>query len=128
MAKRGMVQSLIEGRCPKCRNGKMFKKSIINPFSLIEMHTHCSKCDLTFEKEPGFYNGAMYISYAISVALFFVSGATLYLFFNDPPASVYITTIVGIVLLVFPYNFKYSRIIFLYAFGDYEYDESLNES
>ena len=33
------------------------------------MHKQCSSCNLNFEPEPGYYFGAMFISYAISASI-----------------------------------------------------------
>ena len=44
-----------------------------NPYrldSMFEMHADCSVCGLDYEPEPNFYYGAMYVSYAYTVALF----------------------------------------------------------
>jgi len=56
----------------------------------------------------------MYISYGFSVAIFLVVGFALYYFFNDPSIEVYLIAILAVAALLFPFNFRYSRIIFLY--------------
>jgi len=33
------------------------------------MHEHCQVCGLEFEREPGYFLGAMYISYMIGVVI-----------------------------------------------------------
>lgn len=33
------------------------------------MPDHCPECGLSFMPEPGFYYGAMYVSYALTIAL-----------------------------------------------------------
>jgi uncharacterized protein (DUF983 family) len=122
MKKINGLQAAAMGKCPRCREGNMFKKHILNPFSLTEMNDKCEKCDLIFEREPGFFGGAMYVSYAISVGLFLVIGFSVFFILNDPPTWVYMTVITSIVLLIFPFNFKYSRVLFLHIFGDVHYD------
>ena len=64
--------------CPRCRKGKMF----VEPFQLgdpLAMNDRCSHCNLKMEPEPGFYFGAMFISYGISS--FFLLLPTLLLVF-----------------------------------------------
>ncbi len=78
------------------------------------MHKNCSNCNLRYEKQPGNFYGAMYVSYAFSTGLFLVTSFVLYHFFNDPPISVYLVTILAVSLILFPINFRYSRVIFLY--------------
>jgi hypothetical protein len=43
------------------------------------MPDYCSVCGLKFNPEPGFYTGAMYVSYGLSVSLFIVTFFTLYI-------------------------------------------------
>lgn len=33
------------------------------------MHDRCPVCDLKFEREPGYFLGAMYISYGLGIAI-----------------------------------------------------------
>lgn len=35
----------------------------------LRMHERCPVCDLRFEREPGYFVGAMYVSYALSVPI-----------------------------------------------------------
>lgn len=78
------------------------------------MHTNCPKCNLRYEKEPGNFYGAMYVSYAFSTGIFLVVAFILYFFFNDPSINVYLITILVVAALLFPWNYRYSRVIFLY--------------
>ncbi len=71
--------------------------------------------------EPGFYIGAMYISYGFNVILLIAIGVTLFLF-TDSPDWVYIVSIIAASFLFIPFSFRYSRIIFLHAFGGLKYD------
>lgn len=52
-------------KCPQCRKGDLYKKpfQFSNP---LDMYEKCAECGLDFNPEPGFYFGAMIISYAIS--------------------------------------------------------------
>jgi len=43
------------------------------------MHERCPVCDLKFEREPGYFLGAMYISYAIALFVIVVLGLILWL-------------------------------------------------
>lgn len=59
------IQSITTYSCPRCRQTKIFKQ----PFELskpLEMNKSCEVCGLNFEPEPGFYFGAMFISYILS--------------------------------------------------------------
>ncbi|WP_436516675.1 DUF983 domain-containing protein [Ekhidna sp. To15] len=77
-------------------------------------HEKCPNCQLRYEKEPGNFYGAMYVSYGFSTGIFLVTAFILYYFFNDPSLNVYLITILVVALLLFPLNFRYSRVVFLY--------------
>ncbi len=63
------VSKVLDGTCPKCGETKVFKVKG-NPFlfRMPVMNERCSKCNYSFHREPGFYFGAMYTSYALTVA------------------------------------------------------------
>ena len=80
------------------------------------MNKNCSVCHATFMPEPGFYFGALYVSYAFTIVFFITIWLILYLI-ADPADWVYIVTIVLTSILFIPFSFRYSRILFLYWFG-----------
>ncbi len=85
------------------------------------MHQHCPVCGLRFEVEPGFFIGAMYISYAMSLGLFVLVGASVYWLFNNPEFYYYMIAIPLMVLILLPLMYRYSRVLFLHLFGGVEY-------
>jgi uncharacterized protein (DUF983 family) len=58
---------ILHQRCPRCRVGKILSRSIFLGFP--KMHEECSVCFLRYEREPGYFLGAMYISYGLGVLL-----------------------------------------------------------
>ena len=64
-AKLSTLGSILRQRCPRCRKGRIFHYSIFR--GLPKMHERCPVCDLQFEREPGYFLGAMYISYGLAV-------------------------------------------------------------
>src|SRR5271155_4411203 len=60
--RRSWFIALLKLRCPRCREGRMFK-------SLVRMNDPCPVCGLVFEREPGYFLGAMYVSYALAVMI-----------------------------------------------------------
>jgi uncharacterized protein (DUF983 family) len=62
---------ILHQRCPRCRVGKIFHHSIFLGFP--KMQEECSVCHLRYAREPGYFLGAMYISYGLGlpvIALF----------------------------------------------------------
>jgi len=69
-AKKQSPLKLLACKCPRCRQGDMFKER--NPYKLktfMKMHKHCPVCGQEFDIEPGFYYGSSYVSYALTIAL-----------------------------------------------------------
>lgn len=128
MAKSTALQAIINGQCPRCRTGHMFVEPNLRLRGFDKMHTHCPVCGLRFDPEPGFYNGAMYVSYAVSVALTIIVGFSVYFIFGNPEMWVYMTAIVSVVILLSTTLFRYSRILYLHVFGGIKYDASLDAS
>ncbi|MEO9854002.1 MAG: DUF983 domain-containing protein [Reichenbachiella sp.] len=117
MQKGSSSEALLACKCPRCREGKMFKYTLKEKWFSMEMYDRCPKCEQTYEPEPGFYYGAMFVSYAFSAAITLATGFVLYNFFDNPDTWVYMTVVMSFVALLWPVMFKYSRAIFLHLFG-----------
>jgi uncharacterized protein (DUF983 family) len=64
------VLNLFKCKCPRCRKGNMFQDS--NPWNLkntMKMNKECTVCKQPLDIEVGFYFGASYVAYALTVAL-----------------------------------------------------------
>jgi Protein of unknown function (DUF983) len=90
------------------------------------MNEKCPTCGVRLEPEPGFYQGAMYVGYAFTVAALVTIGIILYLL-GDPSEWVYIGVIIGVMFLLSPLNYRYSRIVYLYLFGGIKYKPHLSQ-
>ncbi|WOK09635.1 DUF983 domain-containing protein [Imperialibacter roseus] len=128
MSKTSALQAIVHGKCPRCRSGNMFVEPNFRLKDFDKMPVKCEVCGLRFEPEPMFYNGAMYVSYAISVALTIIVGFSVYFIFDNPDMWVYMAAIVTVVLLLSTTMFRYSRILYLHAFGGIKYDASFGVS
>jgi len=115
--------ALLALRCPRCHTGPWFKYGMYNLAHFTDMPEKCPVCNQHYEPEPGFYWGAMYISFAFSVPIFLGTGAVLYWFFGDPPTWVYVTTVAVVMLLLTTASFRYARAVMLYAFGGVRFDK-----
>ena len=78
----------------------------------FEMNTTCPVCGHRFEREPGFFQGAMYVSYGIGIVyigvLAILANAFLVPHIGVVPAA---GCIVAIHLACVPAVFRYSRVI-----------------
>lgn len=67
---RGYLSSALGCRCPRCREGKLFKNPVaVKPSKNMAMNQTCPVCGQPTEIEVGFYYGTSYVSYALTVAL-----------------------------------------------------------
>lgn len=62
-----VIQAILRERCPRCRQGAIFRGPIFRGW--FAMHDHCPVCNLEFEREQGYFIGAMYVSYGLSIPL-----------------------------------------------------------
>ena len=70
------VADIFRQRCPRCRIGGIFRYSIFRGFP--KMHERCPVCDLKFDREPGYFLGAMYVSYALGIVFVALLAALLW--------------------------------------------------
>ena len=91
--------SLLGLKCPRCRTGNLFHKGGLFQYSrVLEMPEKCSVCGQKYDIEPGFWIGAMWISYPIVVALempflflaLFADGIMTWVYFGLMMASFFI--------------------------------------
>ena len=106
-AVRTQLLSIARLRCPVCHEGRAFR-------SLLTMHDACPACGHHFEREPGYFVGAMYVSYALSIPVYLATVGVLRLLF---PGFTDLT-VLGLALPLFaptaPLLFRYSRVIWMH--------------
>ena len=74
--KTSTLGAICRQRCPRCRQGKIFLSSIFLGFP--KMCQHCAVCDLKFQREEGYFLGAMYISFGLALAIIALIAALLW--------------------------------------------------
>jgi uncharacterized protein (DUF983 family) len=122
--KPAMLPSMLKMKCPNCRKGHMFTNKSIFPLGkLLDMPERCPVCGQKMELEVGFYYGTGYVSYALSVALFFFNliwyWSIIGLSYKDNSIFYYLITSVTIVVLLQPWLMRISRVLYLYMFVKY---------
>ena len=119
--KTGKLYSIFFNKCPRCNKGKFWKSN--NPYYNLflnggENHSHCLNCGLKFEIEPGFFYGAMYISYGLGIgigSLILIISLAVFQMKN----ILLLSLIIGIsILILAPVNYFLSRLIWLNTFID----------
>lgn len=109
-------KSILQMKCPQCQKGDFF---VSNPYDIKnagKTYLNCPNCDLDFRREPGFYFGALYVSYGMGVALFVTIYLSFILFL--PQLSVWwpIVFISISSLVLGPYMYALSKVIWIHMF------------
>jgi len=107
---------LVNCKCPRCRVGNVFTGFTYSPKSQ-KMQEVCSACGLKFEREPGYFYVAMFVSYALNCAEMIavcIAAYILGLELTKEHIWYYVGLIIATSLVFAPFNFRYSRMILLY--------------
>ena len=102
--------ALVAGKCPRCHHGAIFRPLLRAPLS---MNSSCTECGLVFEREAGYFLGAMYISYSIGVFLVVPVALVLAIVFHVGLIPVILIALVQTILTMV-LSFRYSRVLWLY--------------
>ncbi len=110
-----LLVSIVNEKCPNCRKGNVYEKKE-HFFTLPVMKDRCNVCAYYFDREPGYFLGAMYISYGLAVLQSVLTFLILNFFFPSIP-TIWVVLIILSVILVFSLkNYKLSRIIYIHIF------------
>src|SRR5919201_6526529 len=72
-----ILMGILHQLCPRCGVGRIFRGSLLRGFP--RMNERCPVCDLKFAREEGYFLGAMYISYGISVVVICLFAAVVWM-------------------------------------------------
>lgn len=111
-----IIHDTITNTCPRCKIGHVFENN--NPYSFkngLKMNKHCPHCNLKFEREVGYFYGAMYVSYALQTGLITLL-YTLNMFWWNLPSLTLVFIILALIFGLFPVTFRWSRIIWIGGF------------
>lgn len=123
--KESPLYSIAFNKCPKCHEGNFFESN--NPYSFskgTKMNKSCNCCGQSYDPEPFFYTGAMYVSYGITVMI----TAMVFIFTNiltEELPSILNFAIIEIIALavMIPITFRLARIIWINIFVHYKKQE-----
>ena len=108
-------------KCPRCHEGAIFKNRLSYSFKKItETHENCPNCQLKYEREPGFFYGAMYVSYGITVALWISIAVAMYVLIGEINPWFFLTIGISLLLITLPLVYRLSRAIWLAIFVPFE--------
>ncbi|WP_284651446.1 DUF983 domain-containing protein [Flavobacterium terrisoli] len=121
MLKKGSkLNSILTGTCPRCQEESMYQDK--NPFNLkniYTMHEKCSHCGLQYQIEPSFFYGAMYVSYALTVAIGVAAFILAKVIIGMNLLNSFVAIIVALIALM-PITARLSRNIYINIFVHYD--------
>lgn len=112
------VKNVLLDRCPVCGKGKVFPSSNLFSFKLSKMNDSCPVCHTSFHIEPGFYWGAMYVSYVLNVAELVITYFICRLFGTGTFDWTNLIVMILAIIILSPFNFRISRLLWLYWFAN----------
>ncbi|HKC67667.1 MAG TPA: DUF983 domain-containing protein [Bacteroidia bacterium] len=120
------LYSVLHNKCPYCHEGDFFISK--NPFdfkNFDKQHDNCPVCHNTYMPENGFYYGAMYVSYALDIAL----GVALFVLSNvifDWGTTTFLILFVVSILLLWTIIFRKARLIWINLFVKYDKTKAIH--
>ncbi|HKC67386.1 MAG TPA: DUF983 domain-containing protein [Bacteroidia bacterium] len=127
MKKGSKLYSILKLKCPRCQGGDLFW--VKNPYRLKylnKMPHYCPICGEDFQREIGFYYGAMMISHATTTVIAVVMHLIVYSFYGWEIAPNLIS-LVTILIVLFPIIFRTSRAIWINMFSKYDSNAIYNK-
>jgi len=120
MFKRGSkIYSISKFKCPSCHEGNLYKTPLSSFKGIYNMHDKCTECGTDFQKEPGFYWGAMYIGYMLSSAYMLSSMLLLIFLLGLTVNQSFAVAILGAILIV-PLVARLARSIWINIYVRYK--------
>lgn len=86
---------------------------------MLEMPDKCSVCGEDFNVEPGYYTGALWISYPIVITILIPFSILQILFFNISFIVAFFISLLSLLILQ-PLIMRFSRAIWINLFVQYE--------
>ena len=77
------------------------------------MHDRCPECGLTYEREQGYFVGAMYVSYALAIPVYLAMVGSLWLWAGWSYPSALLGAVVAYLPFVRP-AMRMSRVLWIY--------------
>jgi uncharacterized protein (DUF983 family) len=108
MSARGSrLKAILLLRCPNCLRGRVFAGP-------VQMHETCPACGVRFNREPGYFFGAMYVSYPLAVVVLGLLALAVQGLRPGWPWLACLGVAFVPFLLLVPLVFRYSRVIWMH--------------
>jgi uncharacterized protein (DUF983 family) len=100
------LQAIVALRCPRCLKGRVWRR-------FVSMNATCPECGFVFERESGYFAGAMVVSYGLAVPIL---AAIVIALITIGGLDAVLALIIGntAYLVLVPFIFRYSRVVWLH--------------
>ena len=99
--------ALLRMRCPRCCEGRIYERG-------FKMHARCPVCGLVFEREPGYFIGALYLSYGMASLILLVGFGLLHLLLPAWDLGLLVLVVGVLFLPLAPAVTRYARVLWMY--------------
>lgn len=99
-------------KCPRCHEGETFETgswSFVRPFDMLQK---CPECGLNYFPEPGYYYGAMFISY-VWTGWFCLLFMGIFHWWLKLSANAAFGLLIAFLIVNFVYIFRISRLMWI---------------
>ena len=114
------LYSILNFKCPYCHEGQFF---LAHPYNLKragDLLERCPECQRKYSLEPGFYIGAMYVSYAITVAVAVSVWVAILVLAPEMALHWQVGLIVTALVVGTPFYYALSKIMWANMFFEYK--------
>jgi uncharacterized protein (DUF983 family) len=112
MKKGSKLYSIFKLKCPRCHEGETFETgswSFVKPFDML---TECPRCKLNYFPEPGYYYGAMFVSY-VWTAWFCIFFMAYFHWYLGMSTNMTMLILIAFLAINFVYVFRISRLMWI---------------
>src|SRR5262249_5899588 len=102
----GKLWAILHLRCPRCHHGRVYR-------DIFRMNKSCPVCRLVFEREPGYFTGALAFCYVFCTMLVVVWVIVLSQLFPEWSDILLHGLSLAVMLPFIPYVMRYARVIWM---------------
>lgn len=114
------LYSVLKNKCPRCHEGNFFETN--DPYDLKKfsrMNARCPLCNEDFQREPGYYFGATYVSYGLTVGFGIALFVLFCMVFNFGTIP-FLLIFSALLILLLPLFYRFARLIWINLFVNFK--------
>ena len=106
--KHNRIYSVLFNKCPRCAEGDFFITKSAYSLKFDKMNKKCPHCGENLVPEPGFYQGALYMSYAFYVVFMLIYFFVFVNLFGEY-LDYFLYSIIPVLIVLTPYFYRLAR-------------------